>query len=169
MHNIFQPLSSVALLQQRRQHHLKEEQLKWELADWDLATKTNKTNLCTTEYTCKSTSFCWVKGGGRGEGKGAKEDVVNFKINVSPSRGYMKLSDWRFNSFAVSGWFWGKHAVETCQISDHKQGLCKSDQHQFSPDSSNAYLKKKKVMRINNTSTKGKMLWSFIKFSQLIL
>ena len=89
MHNIFQPLSSVALLQQRRQHHLKEEQLKWELADWDLATKTNKTNLCTTEYTCKSTSFCWVKGGGREEGKGAKEDVVNFKINVSPSRGYM--------------------------------------------------------------------------------
>ena len=52
MHNIFQPLSSVALLQQRRQHHLKEEQLKWELADWDLATKTNKTNLCTTDCTC---------------------------------------------------------------------------------------------------------------------
>ena len=91
MHNIFQPLSSVALLQQRRQHHLKEEQLKWELADWDLATRkqkagycqctakkknkqTNKTktNLCTTECTCKSTSFRWVKGGeGRGgEGRG---------------------------------------------------------------------------------------------------
>ena len=127
MHNIFQPLSSVALLQQRRQHHLKEEQLKWELADWDLATRkqkagycqctakkknkqTNKTktNLCTTECTCKSTSFRWVKGGeGRGgEGRGAKEDVVNFKINVSPSRGYMKLSNSRFYLFAASGWFW---------------------------------------------------------------
>ena len=67
MHNIFQPLSSVALLQQCRQHYLKEKQLKWKLADWDLATKTNKTNLCTTECTCKSTSFRWVKGG---EGRG---------------------------------------------------------------------------------------------------
>lgn len=45
MHNIFQPLSSVALLQQRRQHHLKEEQLKWELADWDLATRKQKAGL----------------------------------------------------------------------------------------------------------------------------
>lgn len=42
MHNIFQPLSSVALLQQRRQHYLKEKQLKWKLADWDLATRKQK-------------------------------------------------------------------------------------------------------------------------------
>lgn len=72
MHNIFQPLSSVALLQQCRQHYLKEKQLKWKLADWDLATKTNKTNHCTTECTCKSTSFRWVKGG-EGRGRAPKK------------------------------------------------------------------------------------------------
>lgn len=48
------------------------------------------------------------KEGRGGEGRGAKEDVVNFKINVSPSRGYMKLSNWRFYLFAASGWFWRK-------------------------------------------------------------
>ena len=96
MHNIFQPLSSVALLQQRRQNHLKKEQLKWELADWDLTTRkqkagycqctakkknkqTNQTNLCTTECTCKSTSFRWVKGGeGRG-GEGRQRRCCQLK------------------------------------------------------------------------------------------
>ena len=41
-----------------------------------------------------------VSAGSR-QGKGAKEDVVNFKINVSHSRGYMKLSDWRFCSIRM--------------------------------------------------------------------
>ena len=41
-----------------------------------------------------------VSAGSR-EGRGAKEDFVNFKINVSHSRGYMKLSDWRFCSIRM--------------------------------------------------------------------
>ena len=41
-----------------------------------------------------------VSAGSR-EVKGAKEDVVTFKINVSHSRGYMKLSDWRFCSIRM--------------------------------------------------------------------
>ena len=57
MHNIFQPLSSVALLQQRRQHHLKEEQLKWELADWDLATRKQKAGYCQCTAKKKSQSL----------------------------------------------------------------------------------------------------------------
>ena len=107
------------------------------------------------------------KEGRGGEGRGAKEDVVNFKINVSPSRGYMKLSNWRFYSFAASGWFWRKYAGETWQISEHKQGLCKRNQHQFSLNIFNMQSREK-VMRIDKVITKGKLLWSFIKFSQLI-
>ena len=43
-----------------------------------------------------------------------------------------------------------------------------SDQHQFSPKDINT-LSKDKVMRFNKMITWGKMLWSFINFSQLIL
>ena len=42
-----------------------------------------------------------------------------------------------------------------------------SDQHQFSPNNINT-LSKEKVMRFNTVITSGKMLWSSIKFSQLI-
>ena len=115
MHNIFQPLSSVALLQQRRQHYLKEKQLKWELADWDLATRKQKAAWLLPVYYQKEKQTnkqkptfvplnvqvrAQVSAGSR-EGRGAKEDVVNFKINVSHSRGYMKLSDWRFCSIRM--------------------------------------------------------------------
>ena len=44
----------------------------------------------------------------------------------------------------------------------------KSDQHQFSPNNISK-SSRVKVMRIGKMITKGKMLWSFIKFSQLIL
>ena len=44
----------------------------------------------------------------------------------------------------------------------------KGDQHQFSPTIFNTQPREK-VMRIYEIITKGKVLWSFIKFSQLIL
>ena len=44
----------------------------------------------------------------------------------------------------------------------------KSDQQQFSPNNISK-SSRVKVMRISKMITKGKMLWSFIKFSQLIL
>ena len=51
----------------------------------------------------------------------------------------------------------------------HLSPLCpKSDQHQFSPNNISS-SSRVKVMRISKMFTKGKMLWSFIKFSQLIL
>ena len=43
-----------------------------------------------------------------------------------------------------------------------------SDQKQFSPNNIHT-LSRDKVMRINKMITKGKMPWSFIKFSQVIL
>ena len=43
-----------------------------------------------------------------------------------------------------------------------------SDQKQFSPNNIHT-LSRDKVMRINKMISKGKMPWSFIKFSQLIL
>ena len=43
-----------------------------------------------------------------------------------------------------------------------------SDQQQFSPHNIHT-LSRDKVMRINKMITKEKMLWSFIKFSQLIV
>ena len=43
-----------------------------------------------------------------------------------------------------------------------------SDQKQFSPNNTHT-LSRDKVMRINKMITKGKMPWSFIKFSQVIL
>ena len=43
-----------------------------------------------------------------------------------------------------------------------------SDQHQFSPNDIHT-LSRDKVMRINKMITTQKMLWSIIKFSQLIL
>ena len=43
----------------------------------------------------------------------------------------------------------------------------KSDQHQFSPNKIHT-LSREMVKRINQMITKGKMLWSFIKLSQLI-
>ena len=42
------------------------------------------------------------------------------------------------------------------------------DQQQFSPNNIHT-LSRDKVMRINKMITKGKMPWSFIKFSQVIL
>ena len=42
------------------------------------------------------------------------------------------------------------------------------DQHQFSPNDIHT-LSRDKAMRINKMITKEKMLWSVIKFSQLIL
>ena len=42
------------------------------------------------------------------------------------------------------------------------------DQHPFSPSNINAWLREK-VMRNDKRITKGEMLWSFIKFSLLIL
>ena len=44
----------------------------------------------------------------------------------------------------------------------------KSDQHKFCPDNANRQSREK-IMRINKMITKGKILWSFIKFSQLIV
>ena len=44
----------------------------------------------------------------------------------------------------------------------------KIDQHQFSPHNIDT-LSKEKVRRINKMITSGQMLWSFNKFSQLIL
>ena len=41
-----------------------------------------------------------------------------------------------------------------------------SDQHQFSPNNIHM-LPREMVMRVNKMITKGKMLWSFTKFSQL--
>ena len=155
MHNIFQPLSSVALLQQCRQHYLKEKQLKWKLADWDLATKTNKTNLCTTECTCKSTSFRWVKGG-EGRGRAPKKMLSTLRQTFHPPEGFWSYQIGVLTHLQHQDGFGGKHAGETCQISDHKQGLCKSDQHQFSPDSSNAYLRKKRLWELITRAPKGK-------------
>ena len=43
-----------------------------------------------------------------------------------------------------------------------------SDQHQFSPNNVHM-LSREMVMRLNKMVTKEKMLWSVIKFSQLIL
>ena len=43
----------------------------------------------------------------------------------------------------------------------------KSDQHQSSPNNVNTYLREK-VIRINQLITKGKVLWSFNKISELI-
>ena len=43
-----------------------------------------------------------------------------------------------------------------------------SDQQQVSPNDIHT-LAREKVMRINKMITKEKILWSFIKFSQLIL
>ena len=43
----------------------------------------------------------------------------------------------------------------------------KSDKHQFSPNDINMQSREE-VMRIDKMITKGKMLWSFFKFSQLI-
>ena len=70
--------------------------------------------------------------------------------------------DWGFQSECM----WHMHNL--CALASINPLSANSDQKQFSPNNTHT-LSRDKVMRINKMITKGKMPWSFIKFSQVIL
>ena len=73
-----------------------------------------------------------------------------------------KGCDWDFQSECM----WHMHNL--CALASINPLSANSDQKQFSPNNIHT-LSRDKVMRINKMITKGKMPWSFIKFSQVIL
>ena len=70
--------------------------------------------------------------------------------------------DWGFQSECM----WHMH--NSCALASINPLSANSDQKQFSPNNTHT-LSRDKVMRINKMITKGKMPWSFIKFSQVLI